>query len=131
MTNITVKGTCTGVTKKAVWVECQDGKKRSFAKSEIKTVSGKAVRGSTITLSVPQWVYDGAYIKGEQKEVRKVKSQTFNAPHTPAPANSIPAKMLDRLVLLCSPEKHGNDIEAMTAFGWLVSLKEEQYGTNI
>lgn len=120
---VTVSGTCTGNTGKSVWIECEDGKKRSFALSKITLESGALVRNSRVVLSMPKWIYAGAFVEGEQPRQPRPQAGATQAT-TPAMGAPIPPAMLDRILELCDPSKHGNSRDSLAAFGYLIALKE-------
>ncbi len=141
---ILVKGVfewCSGINKSMEnWVVCfkfGDGMYRSFKFSDIQNPDyileclgfmqdPEEMKGELIHFYTEMKTYQNATVSHGLYEEYPLPPNT-----TTASANGIPKPMLDRLISLCDPAKHGNDKEAMTAYGWLVSSKEEHYDATI
>ncbi len=110
------------VSEQTLLFKFGDGMCRYFKCSDIQIERGNLVKGESVRFFTDEDIYMEALISPDPYD------EIVPTPNnTPAPANGIPEAMLNRLISLCDPVKHGNDKEAMTAYGWLVSVKEGHY----
>ena len=117
---LTLQCVFAGRSEKAMWLTCPDGKTRAFAISKTHIMSGEQRQGSPITVQVKGWMYKQAFIKGEQQRTLPAPVATTTQPIvTDEIAVTMNKRMLQRLLWLCDPAKHGGNEHAVIAKGFL------------
>ena len=122
---LTLQCVFAGRSEKALWLTCPDGKTRAFAISKTHIMSGEQRQGASITVQVKGWMYKQAFIKGEQRTTPTQAALPAPVATTTQPIGAdeitvtMNKRMLQRLIWLCDPEKHGGNEHAVIAKGFL------------
>lgn len=122
---ITLQCRFAGRSQKAMWLICPDGKTRAFAFSQTHIMSGEQRQGASITVQVKGWMYKQAFIKGEQRTTPTQAALPASVATTTQPIGAdeitvtMNTRMLQRLIWLCDPAKHGGNEHAVIAKGFL------------